>query len=628
MFSGLAGCGRGGVFPVMYFRFHILLPLLLLAAGSCSGADSDSDSPSRTQQSIRVTVGVSTAASTRTSAYDDEVSVVMDGDPTPSPGSAATRTEILDDGISVKWSGDDRVAVWAQASDGSFALSGHPFSLYDYVLAGEAHFTADIVPMEEGTYRYFAVYPVPDRTQGTQITCTIPAVQDGAYRSGYDVLAAVPVEGPQLSSEREANVRLSMRHLCHVLRIRIPEGRNYRGVPVTRLLVEFPEPVAGELSFDLSDPEASATLAGGSSAIELQLPEPLDASTEDAPRYAWLFVAPGRLDGAISFTPMLADGYCAETLSTPALSKTLEAGHITPVNLSVSPNELPVTWLDFTVDCSQLGEPVETLTVTAPEGALFRGNLSTAGLTAEGGKFSVGYYAKFYASAFKGATLSFTYDSENAVVADTHSLPSALADDANNDISITAPWLFFEDFSEVESFSSNDAYATLSTGSKDAVSFLSGWTGARVGAQARTSIRIACRRETSANYSARVDSAPVANLKPGASVRVSVCFDYGMNRQDGGLGTADIGQTCYLGYVKEDTAFKSDNETGTFVSSFYIKEKTAGYDYIPHTDGSYAFDGCDENTRFTWRTVPESKAGMNNNTCWLYLDNIRASIVP
>ena len=77
---------------------------------------------------------------------------------------------------------------------------------------------------------------------------------------------------------------------------------------------------------------------------------------------------------------------------------------------------------------------------------------------------------------------------------------------------LTVPYLFYEDFSSVESFSSNDAYKTSNAGSKDAYSFLSGWTGGRIGAEAGQSVRIACRRETSADYPARIDSAPITAL--------------------------------------------------------------------------------------------------------------------
>lgn len=118
----------------------------------------------------------------------------------------------------------------------------------------------------------------------------------------------------------------------------------------------------------------------------------------------------------------------------------------------------------------------------------------------------------------------------------------------------------------------------------------------------------------------------MANIKEGASVKVKVLFDYGMNREEGGLGSAKAGQTCHLGYVKDSKIFASEDKDGTFVSEFYIKETDASWTNIPHKDYSYTFEGCDRNTRLTWRTVCDFSALPSNSTCHLYLDNIRVSI--
>jgi hypothetical protein len=115
-------------------------------------------------------------------------------------------------------------------------------------------------------------------------------------------------------------------------------------------------------------------------------------------------------------------------------------------------------------------------------------------------------------------------------------------------------------------------------------------------------------------------------LKQGASVKVKVVYDYGMDQDYGGMGPTTIGQTCYEGRTTDSSALSSGSETGTFETNFYIKEDdNATWDSLPYTR-SYIFGGCTSATRLSWRTYPENKAGANNNTCWLYIDNVRVSI--
>ena len=301
---------------------------------------------------------------------------------------------------------------------------------------------------------------------------------------------------------------------------------------------------------------------------------------------------------------------------------------MTPINLAISATEQPVTWFDFDVDYKQLGERVNALTVTAPENARFRGDQQSVTVGPVNGKFSVGYYAKFYPDAFKGARVDLSYDSTHAIVTGAATLPASPVVDDRNECKVTAPYLFFEDFSGVESFSSYDEYSTSNPGSRNAVSFLSGWTGARIGAQSGTSIRIACRRETSADYDARVDSAPITALK--SEAKVQVMFDYGADNEfsSGVFSNGDVGQTCYVGYVTDSKGYASGNKDGTFANgnSFYVKEYTGTYDNLPNKNKSYNIASLPRNARITWRTVVEHKAGAHNTTAWLYLDNIRVSI--
>jgi hypothetical protein len=197
---------------------------------------------------------------------------------------------------------------------------------------------------------------------------------------------------------------------------------------------------------------------------------------------------------------------------------------------------------------------------------------------------------------------------------------------------LNVPYLLYEDFSAVGSFSYDDQYSGgFNSGSKDSHAFLSGWTGARIGASAGQSIRIACRRETSADYPARVDAAPLNGIIK-SPVDLSVEFDYGANNQFGGISiisNPDVGQTCHVGYVTSTQGYKSGATNGTFEdgNSFYVKEYSGSYTSTPNT-AQYTIHNVPAGGifRLTIRTEIEHQAGTNNTTAWLYIDNVKIKI--
>ncbi len=232
--------------------------------------------------------------------------------------------------------------------------------------------------------------------------------------------------------------------------------------------------------------------------------------------------------------------------------------------------------------------------------------------------------------SLSGKSVTVTYDSEHVTIEETLTIPT-LSSVTSASLSLNVPWLLKEDFSGVSTFSSNDEYSSkFIIGSKDAYSFLGGWTGGRIGASAGKCIRIACRRETSADYHARVDSAPLrGTLKKKANLEVS--FNYGANNKysSGWFSNGDVGQTFYVGYVTATTAYKSGDTDGTFESgnSQYVKEYTGSYTSTPN-EARYTIHGAPAGGvfRLTIRTEVEHKAGTHNTTAWLYIDNVTIKI--
>lgn len=549
-------------------------------------------------------------------------------------GVSSTRTAYDTGSRNFVWTAGDKMSVWAKAQDGSYALNGQTFNLLTF--GGDrskAYFTATLQsPMYEGTYSYYMTYPLPESVEGTVAKFSVPAVQDGTASDGVDIIVAEPVTGPALSPLVEAapidpdNVlSVSMKHLLHYLRFYIPEGQNVLGEPVKRIEFTMPSPVAGDVSVDVTDP-STANLSNGKAGMRLDLKTPIEDKDGSA-AVAGIFPPSDAYGSEDQMTVTVYSDNKWATLTPFSLSgRTFTAGHQTPV--PVKPKEAkPLLW--FTLASNNLGEDPQNVKVALPAGENWPGtNSNVIAFTGEhDGLVKVGDTFVYKADDeesflnLSSKALTVTYESESAIVSENVTLGD-LSSGKNSVCSLNCPYLFFEDFSGVEYFSSDDDYDWTSAGSKNPHYFLDGWSGARIGAQTATAIRIACRRETGlANYPARVDSPFLSGLKNGKVVSLDIEYDYSMSRE----GTPKISQTVYFGYTNKSGGFKSGDKTGNFPINFSINETTGSYSVIDHV-AEATLSKISAPVRLCWRTVPETDWGANNNTCWLYLDNIKVKI--
>lgn len=536
-----------------------------------------------------------------------------------------TRTSIADDGTTAIWSGGDKIAVWAAASDGTYALEGEVFTMWHYNDAlSSAIFTANITPMPEGVYTYYATYPEPKSVGGTTAVYELPQTQSaGRFNGACDIMVARPVGNAGALTDAKVNeMDFSFSHKMHSLKVNIPRGGNMLGMPITRLEFTFPTNVTGDVAVDIADPLAPAVLTNGSDKLVLEIPDGADEGES-----VWGMIFPTDISGEITYTAY-SGGY-ASFPRTITVAKNAEAAHITPMSLPI-PELYRLTEISLSIGENNLGEDVQSVSILNENGNVIK----TLPANAEN-EYILSYEGTFDAAQFSGKRFTARFESEHAIVEQPFTMP-AITPYIKNIVEkpVDVPYLFSEDFSGISDISSNDEFpgerGTLSF-EQDAVSFLSGWSGARIGAKAGTSIRIAARRETSARYYARVDSAPLANIKEGTSVKVAVTFDYGMGRQEGALvsiiSKPQLGQTCYLGSSTDASAQKSESSTGTFTDEIYIKEVTGSYDYIPHTDGRFEIDAAQNNTRIVWRNRSDSNSGLTNGTFWFYIDNVKVKIV-
>jgi hypothetical protein len=598
----------------VYLKDILKVALVALTLVTCGCGGLDTPVPGRKASSAEVVLAVGQSQRTRT-AYD-----------------ADTKSFV--------WQPGDNVSVWAESASGTFALEGTSFSLLARKADNaSAYFTTKLdSPMAEGTYSYYVTYPVPESVSGTTATFTVPTLQDGKGTGGVDILVGEPAQGGALQTIAEGDepvaedvMNIKMKHLLHFLRFYVPEGCNAFGEPVTTIEFSMPKNIAGQVSVDVTD-ASTAALSGGSSSMTLELADPL---TDEASSVAVAGIFPpseAYSDTDLMTVKLYSENKEADASSVSLAGRTFAAGHITPVPLKPT-GVRNRYWLKFTLASNNLGEDPQKITLTLADGSAWPDGTSSAlsWEASDGGTIDVGdSYAlvTYDESAFRSLSsksVTVSYESESAIVSETLSLGD-LSSVSHASYSVNCPYLFFEDFSTVESFSSNDTYGISSAGSKSAYSFLDGWSAARAGAQAGKAIWIACRRETGlANYSARADSPFLSGLKDGKTVNLAVQFDYSMNRQ----GTPTISQTVYFGWITTSSSLKSGDGTGTFPVEFSINETTGSYDNIDHTyneSGDVTLKEVKAPLRLSWRTVPETNWGANNNTCWLYIDNVKVKI--
>lgn len=538
-------------------------------------------------------------------------------------GTPQSRTSIAENGLSTTWCNDDQIAVWA-SNGSSNVLNAQPFAVY-YAMGSYVEFTADINPMGDGNFTYYSTHPLPASISGTTATFPIERLQQGSFDGSNDILVAYPTTGLALDNE-EAEVSLTFKHKMHSLRMFVPDDVEGMGEPIRRVDITFPTQVVGNVSVDYTSATTPATLSNGSEVVSIEIPEGLSASSDSDRKYAYAIVFPATMNESdqITFT-VRSDNYrSVQSFGARSLSE----GGSTPVRLTCTPDNRTI--LRFTIGNNYLGEKPIKVTFTAAIGEAVADCATTFD--------KYGYYDLDVTDleGLAGQSITVTYESENAIVSQALTLPNYVAGRVT-DITLTVPYLLYEDFSTVGNISSNDGYTGgFSTGTKDGVSFLNGWSGGRVGASAGTAIRIACRRETSADYPARVDTAPLSGLKAGANVSVSWTFDYSMDRQEGGVAISMplLGQYVYLGSTTTQGAIKSGTnfytsgiggQDGSFPVNFYLNEVGGSYTTISNTY-NYVMANCGSTTRLTWLTTNEHKAGTTNGTYWLYIDNVKVSI--
>lgn len=565
---------------------------------------------------------------------------------------ASTKTVIGGEALDKTfWTELDQIMIYYRPADNADPLSSQPFSFYR-PYPDETLFSATMPAQPEASYAYYGAYPIPESINGTRVTYTLPATQDGSYdmrnyditdpathssyKGNLDIMIAEPRTAPALQNGEALG--MNFHHQCHVLRVQVPTGRNQWGENVRKLRIEFPTAVVGKMELDLTDPAAAPVLTEGSNTINIELKKPLVESEEDAVDgcYVWVFLCPTTVNGTIRFTAFDENGYQSNSLTT-TVNKTMAAGAITPITLTV-PDELPVTWIDFSIIGNNLGENPNSFTVTAPEGATFRNGTNEQTFTVNSDNiYSVAFYSEVdgvsIIDLIQNQGLTLTYDSEHARVSEIKKIVTTTGN--RTSINLTVPYLFYEDFSNISAFNSN---LDQTSGNPDAIWLdqfgTEGWSVCRTAAEAGKSLKISVRHETVAQYPGRVDSPMLTGIKEGKTVKVSVTFNAGQTNK---------WVYCRFGTTQDNNLHKGDiePENGYKEISFDVTNNIS-YDFIPSTytiQNESFINNCTNTTRLSWNVVRTYQYGNpweneDNQNAWysrtwyMYLDNIKVSIIP
>lgn len=529
----------------------------------------------------------------------------------------ATRTAMGDDGTAC-WVKGDRLALWAYG-DGVPAFEQVPFRFwYRKESPDKGMFVGMVDPMAAGTYTYYGAYPLPEAADGTKVTYTIPSVQNGAWNGQLDIMLAA-TQGAELQEEILNEVTLRFHHKVHVLKITVPQGRNRLGKPIERLRIDFPQPVAGRMTWDLTTPEAAPEMAATSNAVTLEFAEPIDEGDT-----FWVYLAPADLRGGeVRFTA--TDGTEFSWPLTTAGFDDCRAGIITPVNLTVA-EARPQADFRIAVDPSHLGETVTQIdSLTMPAGyefpALESCNTLKTFVKNSDGTFTARIFNDQTDAFAQGMEVGLTVSSENTEkVYGKRCQVSAVS---TGGCTLMAPYLFFEDFSEITSF---DVDVDKGVGAAYAQSLadynLEQWYAARAQGEAGQAVRIRCNSNGLVFYPARIDTRPLSGIKPGRQVNVQVTFNANAN------GTKAGDCRCNVGTSSGGGGFKGSDDLPNGIATLTIAERSSA-SFAGDIIDEYAFTApnCTNGTCLSWQYVKKSSSAWISGYTSMWMDNIRATIV-
>ncbi|MBR5138784.1 MAG: hypothetical protein IKV12_04465 [Alistipes sp.] len=589
-------------------------------------------------------------------------------------GTPETRTSIDDNGISTSWSPDDKVALWALNEETqNFALNNQEFKFYFRHPVSKGYFTSELPSvMTEGSYTYYATYPTPTSINGTTATFNLPAIQDGQMSGGAAIMVAEPQMGKaalgaltntNASDEILDNgLHLSMHHKMHALKFFVMQDKwaFNEGEKIERIIFTMSKQIAGDVSFDYTNPNAESSVANGSNTISLSLAKHIGPTVSAAnPDFAAASIIPTDAFGEsdeITMKIYSKSQIVRQTISLAGRSA-MQAGHITPVAINCSnPTNLPK--ISFVIKDNYLGEDPYRITLTSEDTnskwsmtddhiyEYYTGDYNTIIIKGKG--FDV-FYDEEILSTLSGKKVKVTYESKNAIVSNVITMPT-MTEAIDYSVDLNVPYLFAEDFSTLATYNGdyNGGPYTSTDGASVAAIDLSqhglsaGWTGARTGCDAAgVAILITGRVDAVAlgatRAYGRLESPAMSAIKQDCGVKVKVSFTYSGNESgsyDYYYPVAKCGYTTASGLLNGYATQFNNNQafTGIDGATDIPSVPTSGNAAAAQTGSKnmeYYIDSCTSYHRLSWHVMQYGfkRWATNNDTGYLYIDNIKVQIV-
>lgn len=548
-----------------------------------------------------------------------------------------SRTTIGEDGYSAYWSTDDRIALWAADSQGNFELEAAGFKMHRFSTTfTSAYFTATIDPLTESSYTYYATSPLPKSVSGNLATFTLPAQQDGSSEMGVcDIMVARPTVAEALNAQTTVDLNLGFTHKMHAMRIVLQDDQIMQ-TPVDRIELSFPTAVVGDVTVDITDPTAPATLSNGSNQISVTIPEGYQAGD-----YIWVMLFPTNISGDITYR--LCAGEYVSKYHTVALNKQVEAQHITPMSVPV-PDPYLITTINIDITQNNLGEDYNTMTILDTQG-----NTIQTFSANEQSLHSVVIDGIVDSSTLSGSQYILRFESNNAIVEQKLTLPT-IKPYHENTVPSQVPYLLFEDFSAAKAAESNDSYAGTTDNESDSKyragmllnDYMSstGWNAARFRLDAGNAIRINCRYQSGgwvvARYCGRLDTPALKAIKSGSTVNVKLDFDLGIYVPPG-LNTDDTTSSATFYKISKHTNSESSALNGSTISDIsdvvytsdtFVSNRAEGSFIGDNIAQSVTINGCNSASRIAWWSCTNRTSSViaANGAYYIYIDNIRVSI--
>ena len=587
-------------------------------------------------------------------------------------GGTQTRTTMLSNGLSAAWEKGDRLAVWALASDGTYAFANQSFTTYG-LDESRGFFTSTLdSEMAEGTYTYYCCYPKPVSVSGTSVSFNLPAVQDGKVSGGADIMIATPVRHGALTAipdpEDHSGMSMEMNRMMHQFRFWVPEEDQLLGdEKIEQIFLSFPTPVVGDVTLDLANVETPSQLSNGQADVHLKLSQPIGRTTGADYQFACVAMNPVQFaSGQTLSLKAYTDDKVAYFDPIDLKGKNCQAGHSTPVKLKIRELVDMAGMIYVTVGANNLGENPKKITLTAPEGCIWGDGASNVYVYEPGREILVGETLAFRFEAdlesymaFSNKQITVTYDSENALLQETLTMPS-ITSHGTSSLSLTVPYLLFEDFScvfaEGESYG-NNSYSQSEReqpgSSLDGCMSHTGWNAARywtTGNSIRINTRYQCVGAEIFGYSVnfasyhhgRLDTPQLTGLKPGKTVNLMMNFDAGGYYHESSSGEVNDPTLCIAthtntgvidGIPTGSTGISSSYDTT--VSDFGSRQSSCK---LSNSYGNNAFSetfptneayitGATSSTRLVFYIIYTGKDNsVNNSEFFAYIDNIKVQI--